>query len=193
MELYLREKDGSIKRNVRLFKNKSYEELLEIIKGCNNGDEIVVYTDEVKEKKEIGLSGCWYLYSTVTAQNKIAYYFLYVDKIGFLTIPFKSEINELINFLYKRVKSGTKIKYLKETETRVYQILINDTEKFKIRRYTSTYYDYVETKSLGLYTAIKLAGSLAKENRGNKYSVVNRYGKVLFEAGEKYIPKIYNK
>lgn len=192
MELYLREKDGSIKKNVRLFKNKSYEELSEIIKGCNNGDEIVVYTDEVKEKKEIGLDGCWYLYSTVTAQNKTTFYFLYVNKIGFLTIPFKSEINELIDFLYKRVKSGTKIKYLKETETRVYQILVNDTKKFIRKRYTGTYYDYVETKSLGLYTAIKLAGSLAKENRGNKYSVVTRYGKVLFEAGEKYTPKIYN-
>lgn len=192
MELYLRETNGDVKKNVRLFKNKSYEELSEIIKGCNNGDEIVVYTDEVKEKKEIGLSGCWYLYSTVTAQNKIVYYFLYVDKIGFLTIPFKSGTNELIDFLYKKVKSGTKIKYLKETETRVYQILINDTKKFIMNSYSNTQHDYVEKKSLGLYTAIKLADSLAKENRGNKYSVVTRYGKVLFEVGEKYIPKIYN-
>lgn len=192
MELYLNEKDGSIKRNVRLFKNKSYEELSKIIKGCNNGDEIVIYTDEVKEKKEIGLDGCWYLYSTVTAQNKTTFYFLYVNKIGFLTIPFKSDTNELIDFLYKKVKSGTKIKYLKETETRVYQILINDTKKFIMNSYSNTQHAYVEKKSLGLYTAIKLAGSLARENRGNKYSVVTRYGKVLFEAGEKHIPKIYN-
>lgn len=162
MELYLREKDGSIKKNVRLFKNKSYEELSEIIKGCNNGDEIVVYTDEVKEKKEIGLDGCWYLYSTVTAQNKTTFYFLYVNKIGFLTIPFKSEINELIDFLYKRVKSGTKIKYLKETETRVYQILINDTKKFIMNSYSNTQHAYVEKKILRFIYSNKISGFIGK-------------------------------
>ena len=181
MELYLREKDGSIKKNVRLFKNKSYEELSEIIKGCNTGDEIVVYTDNSFSKNVVSISYDWYLLYTISEDNKEIFHLFYVDDKGNLNLLFKSNTIDIIRLLYKKVYSGVKIKYLKELGKRTYLIVKNDTEKISVKKYRGTYYHSVEKKSFTLFTAIKYAEQLAKEYRGNKYSVLSRGGRVVFE------------
>lgn len=180
MELYLREKDGDVKKNVRLFKNKSYSELSEAIRGCNTGDEIIIYTDMLPFKKEF-ISYAWYLLYTKSVENKEIYHLFYVDDKSNLNLLFKSNTLEIIKLLYKNVYSGVKIKYLKELDKRTYQIVKNNSEKVSVKKYKGLYYKSVEKKSFTLFTAIKYAEKLANDDRGNTYSVLTRGGKIVFE------------
>ena len=182
VELYLRENDGDIRKNVRLFKNKSIEELSNVVFNCDMGTEIMVYND--KPKKD----GVYYLLFVTNANNDDIYYLLHINENGNLHFSCKATSNLVVKMLYDNLGNGTKVKVLKELGKKVYKIVLHHPETgpkdITITKYTGTYYDTVERKSFCLMPAIMYINNLLSNDayKGCKFCIVNRSGNTIFEV-----------
>ena len=185
VELYLRENDGDIRKNIRLFKNKSIEELSNVVFNCDMGTEIMVYND--KSKKD----GVYYLLYIINENNEGIYYLLHINENGNVHFFSKSTPNMVVKMLYDNLGNGTKVGILKELGKKAYKIVIHHPEigSKDITRvnYVGTYYDTKETKSFCLMTAINYINNLVNNDyyKGCKFCIVNRSGNIIFEVIKK--------